>query len=204
MVKLLRKDLITTYKNRNTLMLILISMPTVLILYPKSGIESGIERSFYVILHILMIIQFDMENKKDLKPLFHSLPVTSEEIVVSKYLMVIPNFIFAILILYSYLGLVSLLGANSLEGFNLYGLINTFFISVFLLSIYMPLYFRFNIRVISGVSGGSFVLVLNLLDIIKKSLFVGPYRTITPIVILIIYISSIYLSLSIYKKKDLV
>jgi len=200
MTSLIRRDLILSFGNKQSLF-ILVFYP--LMLLSIIGIDNSDVWLFASILsftYLLSIVSFAYESVTKSHLLINSLPIKKWEVVVSKYIFVIINYVFSLIYTYFYVWILGLLGLNIMDSFNLSIIKHTFFFTLLSLSIGLPLLYLLPPKIARFVYIFIFIIVTNLSILDGAAILLR--KPTYAIFIVILYLVSLAGSIVIYKNKD--
>lgn len=207
MLKLIKKDLsLTKFYLILTMVLSFLFSPLIFLSYDES--------MFYILYTIpnLLVavscteVQMEQEKLMNVNTLMRSLPIKKSNIVISKYLTALINqiiygIIFLLLIKFQHL--YTEFGWNgNLEGIDFKVIFFALSISILYLSIYMPIYYRFN-KYTNFFSFSAYIVIFFSSQIISHAPSnMSKYTIILLPISMLLYLISMRLSIRLFENKE--
>ncbi len=201
MVALIKKDLILSYGNKQSFSLLLLYPVIIFIFISMDNPSVLIFASIVTFSYMLSIMSFAYEGTFNTRLLIDSLPIKRWEVIVSKYIFVLINYVFSVIFTYIYAWILELFGLNIIDYFNFFAIKNTFLFSLFSLGIALPLLYALPPKIARFLYIFIYIVLTNIfvLDGTISILEVIPY----PILLVSLYLISMGVSILIYSKRDL-
>lgn len=209
MINLIRRDMLVSYLNKSSLLLLLAYVPfTVLFIGPEDPNKAFLFVTFSFVF-IMTRIPFIYEIKDKPHIFIQSLPVKKRDIVISKYLTIFVNYLLGTIYTLVYMWIMSLIGLLDVDKLEVFTILSTFGFTVVSLSILLPTHFRFSPKVANYVNMFIYLIILNFIaidaDAIFKILSIDFYNIYNTLMIsglvLAIYLLSIIVSISLYETR---
>lgn len=209
MTNLIKKDFIVTFSNKQSIFTFLVLLPLLMFIVGSDDINMMFMYSTITFCFLSIRTSFSYEIKDRPQIFIQSLPVKKSDIVLSKYLSIIVNFLMASVFTFTYLFILSFIFKFSMEDLNLTTIMMSFSTVIILLSLSVPTDFMFTPKVSNFLNMFIYILFLNFFIIGSNSLvnFLGifkDYRIGIALLTLGVYLLSIVLSVFLYKNKKFV
>lgn len=209
MINLIKKDLIVTYSNKVSIITILLYFPLILLILGTKDINSIFMFSTFSFVFIMIKIPFAYEIRDKPHIFIQSLPVKKSDIVISKYISMIINFIMATVYTLTYMWVSNALGIIDVDKIEISTILFTLGLTMLSLSLSMPMQFRFTPKVANYLNMLSFIIVINiimldgdtLIRILSLDLNDFYKRLLLIAGVLGVYLISIAVSISLYKNR---
>lgn len=209
MVKLIKKDLLLVLSNRNNIIFLILYLPLINLILDTLDFASMISTMITGPVFILTMTSFAYDRTTKSHILMQSLPVKKMEIVISKYMAIFVNYTIGIILVGSYLWITSLFGSKIITGLSFNLIRGTLPILILGLSLSMPAQFKFQVRIANLINGIIMVIIMNVFMVgsnsIKDLLNIINNGTVSLLIIsIIVYITSMLLSIWIYENRNFV
>ncbi len=160
---LIMKDIRLIVSNRATQIFLLMYIPFLLII---AGFDFRAEYMYMVVLitgaYMITILSFSYEIGRGTNQLLLSLPVRRMDIVTAKYIFVFAAFILSGIYTGLYLGVIKLLAYDDLVAFNIGMIKNAFILTLFFISIILPMFFGLSHKLANFINVFVFVTLFQL------------------------------------------
>ncbi len=210
MLGIIKRDLMLLWSNKRDRFFIIFYIPFLLLIIESYDLKWLYLAIIVAYTYILSILSFSHDINGKAKYIIHSLPINREEMVFYKYLS---SFVYlAITIVYVgiYLWIINAIGIKPVDYFNLEMIIKAIPIIMILTSIVYPAYFIFDPKIAQIIHMivffTFFIGMANLGSVGDKSLVsrIGFIREKGMIYVsAAMYIISLFLSMKLYKNRDL-
>ncbi|SMB85104.1 ABC-2 family transporter protein [Desulfonispora thiosulfatigenes DSM 11270] len=201
MLALLKRDFILSYGNRQTYFLMLIFPLMMLVIMSMDNPETLVSLSIVASTYFISMMPFAYEWSYRNRLFFDSLPIKKWEVVFSKYISILINYGFSVVYIYLFFGALEILGLNIGYNFSLSMIKHTFFISLFSLSIAVPLIYLLPAKIARIIYIFIYVIITNIFVLGDATTIVELVQG--PFFITGIYLVSGLISTFIYKHRDL-
>ncbi len=210
MINLIKKDLLVSYSNKISIIMILMYFPLILLILGTRDINSIFIFSTFSFCFIMIKIPFSYEIKDKPHIFIQSLPVKKSDIVISKYISILVNFAIAIVYTFVYMWISSVIGLIDVDKIELSTILYTLAITIVALSISLPTQFRFSPKMANFLNMFLYIGMINIIiaggDTVLKLInldFHNLYNLLGLVGgILALYLISIVISISLYKTRN--
>lgn len=206
MLNLIRKDFLVTYSNKFAFYMLLLLIP--LLLFFIDNFDSNTSFMYSVLTFVFISTRtpfaYDMKDKPHL--FIQSLPVTKTDIVISKYISIFVNFLIGSIFTTLYISFLSLFNLLDISVLKFSTVIFTLSVSIFLVSISLPAEFMFTPKMSNLINIIIYVTFLNLFIIGDNRILnfiniFSDYRIGIGLILVLLYFSSMGLSIVLYKNR---
>lgn len=206
MINLIRKDLLITYSNKFSYYMLIIMVPLFLFLIDDFNANMAFMYSVTTFVFVSTKIPFSYELKDNPQLFIQSLPVTKTDIIVSKYLSILVNFMIGSLFTIIYLFVLSLMNIIDVSTLTFSTTIVTLGISIVFISISMPLEFIFTPKVANFLNMFIYILFINIFllqdnFILRFIKIFSDYRFAMVSIVVLVYFLSMGISNVLYKNR---
>lgn len=210
MLGILKRDISLMASSKQIIIFLLLYIPLLLFIT-----ESFVPENLYFMIivfytYMMSITSFTFDITGKSKYIMNSLPINRKELVVYKYLSIFVYFAITIVYAGVYLWIIDTLKIADVDYFNLRGIINAIPTVMIFGAIVFPAYIRFEPRIaqiVHMIVFISFIIITSNISYtgdkgILKYLGVLKWEYIM-VVALVMYISSLLLSIKLYKNRDI-
>lgn len=174
MFNLIRKDIIVSYSNKLTIIMILLYFPFILFTVGSENTNMLFILSASSSAFIITIIPFVYEIRDKSHILIQSLPITKKDIVMSKYISIFINCGIGILYTGLYMLIFSLIGLINVDKIGISIILSTLGFSILAISISLPMQFRFMSMLANFINMVFYMIIINIIvfgeDVLMKIL----------------------------------
>lgn len=210
MLGIIKRDLMLLWSNKRDRFFMIFYIPILLLVLESYDLKWLYLAIIVAYTYILSILSFSHDINGKAKYIIHSLPINREEMVFYKYLS---SFVYlAITIVYVgiYLWIINAIGIKPVDYFNLEMIIKAIPIIMILTSIVYPVYFIFEFKIaqiIHMIVFITFFIGMGILGSVGDKFLVsriGFIKRKSMIYVSIeMYIISLFISMKLYKNRDL-
>lgn len=209
MINLIKKDMLVSYSNKTSNIMILMYFPLILFILGTRDINSIFIFSTFSFVFIITKIPFAYEVKDKPHVFIQSLPVTKKDIVISKYISIFVNLIVGIIYTFINMWIVSLIGIVNVDKISIVTILSTAGFTIVALSITLPMQFRFSPKTANFLNMFFYIMIINFIilseDVFLKFLnldFTNAYNILAIIAgIVAVYFISMAVSIALYKTR---
>lgn len=207
MINLIKKDLIVTFSNKQSIFTFIFLLPLLMFLVGSEDISMMFMYSTITFCFLSIRTSFSYEIKDSPHLFIQSLPVKKSDIVLGKYLSIIVNFVIASVFTVFYLFLLSFIFKFSISDLKINTLMLSFATVIILMSMSVPMDFIFAPKIANFINMFVYIVFLNFFIIGSNSLvnflgFFTDYRIGIFLLTASIYTLSIFLSVFLYKNRN--
>lgn len=209
MLNLIKKDLIVSYSNKISVIMILLYFPLILLILGNSDVNSIFMFTTFSFVFIMIKITFSYEVRDRPHIFIQSLPVKKSDIVISKYISILVNFALGIVYTSLYMWISSILGLIDVDKIGISTVLSTLGFTMLALSISMPMQFRFTPKIANFINMIFYIGIINFIiidgDLIFRFLNLDLNNIYNILLIgvgiLAVYLISMVISIGLYKSR---
>lgn len=210
MINLIKKDLKLNFAIKGSVISLVLFLPFMLLVL---GLDS--KENIYPIMilsysYILMSMPFKYDAREKPHLFIQSLPIKKRDVVISKYIILILNFIIAIGYTWLIFSLLNLLGFGMGNKLSISILKETLIIYILISSISLPAYLRLPPKIGNVVNIMIYVMIINIFalgsgvkDIMNLLVRYNIDGWMIFVVMAVVYFLSMGISISLYETRDL-
>lgn len=208
MFKLIRKDLLLALSNKFYLISTLLFAPLLLFFMDFQVNEKIIVIIIYGMSFFLLSLSFYYVDKLKPEVLIQSLPIRKREIVLSKYMLVFLCYLIGIIYVSILFKVAEFLGYSITANLNISIIKITLPLVIIHQSIILPISFGISDRLANSIGTGLLVFINNFylmhdFERTSRMLLNSSNRFSVALIVILIFVLSIIVSITIYKNKDL-
>lgn len=208
MFKLIRKDLLLALSNKFNLISTLLFAPLLLFFMDFQVNEKIIVIIIYGMSFFLLSLSFYYVDKLKPEVLIQSLPIRKREIVLSKYMLVFLCYLIGVIYVSILFKVAEFLGYSITANLNISIIKITLPLVIIHQSIILPISFGISDRLANGIGTGLLVFINNFylmhdFERTSRMLLNSSNRFSVALIVILIFVLSIIVSITIYKNKDL-
>lgn len=208
MFKLIRKDLLLALSNKFDLISTLLFAPLLLFFMDFQVNEKIIVIIICGMSFFLLSLSFYYVDKLKPEVLIQSLPIRKREIVLSKYMLVFLCYLIGVIYVSILFKVAEFLGYSITANLNISILKITLPLVIIHQSIILPISFGISDRLANGIGTGLLVFINNFylmhdFERTSRMLLNSSNRFSVALIVILIFVLSIIVSITIYKNKDL-
>lgn len=208
MFKLIRKDLLLALSNKFYLISTLLFAPLLLFFMDFQVNEKIIVIIIYGMSFFLLSLSFYYVDKLKPEVLIQSLPIRKREIVLSKYMLVFLCYLIGVIYVSILFKVAEFLGYSITANLNISILKITLPLVIIHQSIILPISFGISDRLANSIGTGLLVFINNFylmhdFERTSRMLLNSSNRFSVALIVILIFVLSIIVSITIYKNKDL-
>ncbi|HZJ83864.1 MAG TPA: ABC-2 transporter permease, partial [Clostridia bacterium] len=163
MINLIKKDILVSYFNKNSLILLIFYIPFVILVIGPGDPNTVFLFSVFSFVFMMIKTPFSYEIKDKPHIFIQSLPVKKKDIVISKYASIFINFVVGTIYTLAYMWIMSLTGLLYLKRFEIFTILIALGFIVLSQAISLPTHFRFTPKVANFLNMGIYILLLNFI-----------------------------------------
>lgn len=208
MFKLIRKDLLLALSNKFYLISTLLFAPLLLFFMDFQVNEKIIVIIIYGMSFFLLSLSFYYVDKLKPEVLIQSLPIRKREIVLSKYMLVFLCYLIGVIYVSILFKVAVFLGYSITANLNISIIKITLPLVIIHQSIILPISFGISDRLANSIGTGLLVFINNFylmhdFERTSRMLLNSSNRFSVALIVILIFVLSIIVSITIYKNKDL-
>jgi len=208
MFKLIRKDLLLALSNKFYLISTLLFAPLLLFFMDFQVNEKIIVIIIYGMSFFLLSLSFYYVDKLKPEVLIQSLPIRKREIVLSKYMLVFLCYLIGVIYVSILFKVAEFLGYSITANLNISIIKITLPLVIIHQSIILPISFGISDRLANSIGTGLLVFIKNFylmhdFERTSRMLLNSSNRFSVALIVILIFVLSIIVSITIYKNKDL-
>ncbi|NLY84992.1 MAG: ABC-2 transporter permease [Tissierellia bacterium] len=208
MFKLIRKDLLLALSNKFYLISTLLFAPLLLFFMDFQVNEKIIVIIIYGMSFFLLSLSFYYVDKLKPEVLIQSLPIRKREIVLSKYMLVFLCYLIGVIYVSILFKVAEFLGYSITANLNISIIKITLPLVIIHQSIILPISFGISDRLANSIGTGLLVFINNFylmhdFERTSRMLLNSSNRFSVALIVILIFVLSIIVSITIYKNKDL-
>ena len=208
MFKLIRKDLLLALSNKFYLISTLLFAPLLLFFMDFQVNEKIIVIIIYGMSFFLLSLSFYYVDKLKPEVLIQSLPIRKREIVLSKYMLVFLCYLIGVIYVSILFKVAEFLGYSITANLNISIIKITLPLVIIHQSIILPISFGISDRLANSIGTGLLVFINNFylmhdFERTSRMLLNRSNRFSVALIVILIFVLSIIVSITIYKNKDL-
>ena len=209
MINLIKKDMLLNFSNKPTNIMLLIFFPIILFVLGIKSVNLLFMFSTFSFAFLMNKINFVYETRDKSHIFTQSLPVTKRDIVISKYISVLANFILGAIYTLIYMWISKIMGLINVDKIDVSTILLTLGFTVVVQSISMPMQIRFPSRLSNFINMLIYITSINLIlsveDLFHQILNFNLNSIYNVLVIIggiaLVYFVTMGISISLYKTR---
>lgn len=205
MLNLIRRDFVLLISTRSFLFLFLVLLPFYQFALGTDTTNPITLLSIITIAYMLTTMSFSYETQNKPYVVIRSLPIKTMDIVIYKYIQIFTNFFIAVVYVFLYTKILNILGIGVIGDFTISTLKQSLILVILSLAISLPLQFRLTAKIASFINIFIYISVMNYFSIVigESAMFTNLSELLTFVLLAFILLVSLFLSILLYKTRDL-
>lgn len=163
MINLIKKDIRINFSNKPTNIMLIMFFPIILFVLGIKSVNLLFMFSTFSFAFMMTKINFVYETRDKSHTFTQSLPVTKEDIVISKYISIFINYLLGAIYTFVYMWLSKVIGLINVDRIDISTVLLTLGFTVAALSISMPMQIRFPSKLANFINMVIYIMIINLI-----------------------------------------